>query len=270
MRKVTDNIYVGDSFRGCNSSFVVTEAGVVLIDTPMLPEEAKSWAGEIARHGELRYIINNEPHNDHVAGDCWFGGTLVAHEGTRQAILKNKAADFEQQLRWMPPDSPRLPAGFCFRPPEIVFSQRLTLFLGGHTFQLIHLPGHTPSETAVYVPEEKTVFTSDNVVQGMPLFFQGLPFEWLDSLEQLQRLDVEWVIPGHGGVGGRDLLQVMRDNVKYCIDTVKAAIRKGWDSEKVQEKITFAERFPPVGPNDEPMAMMRRAGIARLYEVLKK
>jgi cyclase len=272
MRRITDNVYVGDNFRSCNSSFVVTGAGVVLIDTPMVPAEAKKWAGEIARHGELRYIINTEPHNDHVAGDGWFGGTLVAHEGTRRAILKIKTADFEHQLQWMAPDSLPLPAGFRFRPPEIVLSQRLTIYLGGHTFQLIHLPGHTLYEVAVYVPEEKTLFTGDNVVQGMPIFFQAVPFKWLDSLETLKKLDIENIVPGHGGVGGKDQLQVMQDNIKYCIEAVKAAIGKGWSLEETQQKLTFADRFSPVGPvgPDDRIAMMRRTGIARLYEVLKK
>jgi cyclase len=270
MRRITDNVYVGDSFRGCNSSFVVTKAGVVLIDTPMVPAEAKGWAEEIARHGELRYVINSEPHHDHVAGDCWFGGTLVAQEDTRRAILKSNAADFERQLQQLAPNRQPLPAGFRFRPPEIVFSQRLTFFLGAHTFELIHLPGHTPSETAIYVPEERTVFTGDNMVQGMPIFFQAVPFKWLESLEKLKKLDIEYVVPGHGGVGGKDQLQVMQDNIKYCIDEVKTAIGKGWTLEQVQERVNFAERFPPVGPSDERMAMMRRNGIARLYEVLKK
>jgi cyclase len=268
MQHITDNVYVGDSFRSCNSSFVVTGEGVMLIDTPMVPAEARQWAAEIARHGELRYVINCEPHNDHVAGDCWFGGTLVAHEGTRRAILQNKSADLERQLQWMAPESLPLDPAFHFRPPEITFSQDLTLFMGGRTFRLIHLPGHTPSEVAVYVPEEKVVFTADNVVQGMPIFFQAVPDQWLDSLEKLQKLDVEKVVPGHGGVGGKELLRTMRDNVKYCVEAVKAAIKKGWSSEETQEKVTFADRFPP-GPDDR-MAMMRRGGIARLYEVLKK
>jgi cyclase len=268
MRQITGNIYVGDDFRGCNSSFVVTAEGVVLIDTPTVPAEAKRWAGEIARHGQLRYVINGEPHNDHVAGSCWFGGTLVAHEGTRQAVLKARLTDLEGQLRRMAPDSLPLEAGFRFRPPEVTFSEELMLYLGGRTFRLIHLPGHTPYQACVYVPEEKVVFTSDNVIHGMPVLFQSLPFEWLESLKRLQQLDVEKVVPGHGNVGGREYLQMMRDNVEYCIGAVKAAIDRGWSLEEAQEKVTFADRFPL--PPGDFMAPMRRLGIARLYEVLPK
>jgi cyclase len=269
MPKITDNIHVGTKFRGCNSSYVVTGEGVVVIDTPAVPAEAKKWRDEAGRHGEIHYVINGEPHTDHVSGNCWFGGKVVAHEGVRQVMLKARKEDLAGMLKWMAPDALPLDKGFRWRPPDITFSQELTLYLGDHTFRLINLPGHTPFETAVYVPEERVVFTSDNVVGGMPILFQCLPFEWLESLKKLQKLEIDKVVPGHGEVGDKACLQVMHDNVKYCIEAVKAAVAKGWSLEETQDRVTFADRFPPMGPGDA-MAQMRRGGIARLYELLKK
>jgi glyoxylase-like metal-dependent hydrolase (beta-lactamase superfamily II) len=57
MQKITNNVYAGVTFRGCNSSFVVTTEGVVMIDTPMVPAKAKKWREEAERYGEIRYII---------------------------------------------------------------------------------------------------------------------------------------------------------------------------------------------------------------------
>jgi len=269
MQKVTGNVYAGTNFRGCNSSFVVTTGGVVMIDTPMVPAEAKKWRTEAEKYGAIRYVINNEPHNDHVAGNCWMGGTLVAHEGTREAMKNNRKEELEGQMKWMAPDALPLDKDFRYRLPDITFSQDLTLYLGKHTFQLIHLPGHTPSETAVYVPEERVVFTSDNVVMGMPIFFQAVPDGWLKSLKKLEKLDIDKVIPGHGPVCDKSHLKVMYDNVKYCIDSVKAAMAKGWSLKEIQEKVTFADRFPPMGPGDA-MAPMRHGNIAHLYEGAEK
>src|SRR4030043_68315 len=105
MEKITEHVYAETTFRGCNSSFVVTAEGVVVIDTPMVPSEAKKWREEIEKYGPIKYVINNEPHNDHVAGNCWMGGTLVAHEGTREEIKRNRQAELEGQLKWMSPDA---------------------------------------------------------------------------------------------------------------------------------------------------------------------
>jgi cyclase len=269
MQKITDNVFVGTNFRGCNSSFVVTDAGVVVIDTPMVPIEAKKWRGEIEKHGEIKYVINNESHNDHVAGDCWMGGRLVAHEGTREAIKQNNRERFEQQLKWMAPDALPLGRDFCYRLPEITFKGSLSLYLGKHSFHILEMPGHTPSETAVFVPEERVVFTSDNVVQGMPILFQAVPDAWLKSLKKLAKLEVDTVVPGHGGVCDKAQLRVMYDNVKYLVDEIRAAIARGWSLKEVQEKVTFAERFPLVGPGDMT-APMRHGSIAHIYEILKK
>jgi cyclase len=268
MQKITENVYAGMDFRGCNSSFVVTAEGTVIIDTPMVPAEAKRWQEEVRKFGEIRYLINNEPHLDHVAGNCWFGATLIAHEGTREAIKRNSQEALEGQMRWMAPDALPLDKDFHYRLPDITFSGEIKLYLGKHTFHLIPVPGHTPSETAVFVPEERVVFTSDNVIMGMPIMIDAVPEQWLKSLRKLQKLDVDKVIPGHGPVCDKAQLQAMYDNVKYCTDEVNAAITKGWSLQEIQEKVTFTDRFPPVGPGDA-MAPMRHESIAHIYEVLK-
>jgi cyclase len=272
MEKITANVYAGMNFRGCNSSFVVTSDGVVVIDTPMVPAEAKKYLEEIKPHGEIRYVINGEPHNDHVAGNCWLGGILVAHEGTREAIKRNSKEALEGQMKWMAPDALPLPKDFHYRLPDITFTSKMTLYLGQHTFHLIAVPGHTASQIAVYVPEERVVFTSDNVTMGSPIMVDAVPDEWLVSLKKLQALDVDKIIPGHGPVVDKAYLQTRYDDVRYCIDTVKAAIAKGWSLQEIQEKVTFADRFPPMGPPGagDLMAPIRHESIAHLYEIYKK
>lgn len=268
MEKVTNNIYAGMKFRSCNSSFIVTTEGVVVIDTPMVPAEARTWRAEIEKFGTIRYVINGEPHNDHVAGDCWMGGTLVAHEGTRQVILQNSKEALEGQMRWMAPDAIPLPKEFCFRAPDVTFSQSLTIYLGKHTFQMMHVPGHTPSEIATYVPEEKVLFTSDNVVMGMPIMIAAVPDAWLKSLKQLQQLDIAKIVPGHGPIVGKEQLQVMYDSVQYVTDAIKNAVARGWSLKEVQDKLTFTERWPLM-PGD-PMKTMRHECMEYMYNLLKK
>jgi cyclase len=269
MQQITDNVYVGNNFRGCNSSFVVTSEGTVIIDTPMVPSEAKQWREEVSKHGEIRYVINNEPHNDHVAGNCWLGGTLVAHEGTREKIKTNSKEELERQMKQMAPDAVPLDEDFHFRLPDITFSQKMTLYLGKHTFYIISMPGHTASQTAVYVPEERLVFTSDNVGMMMPIMIDAVPEKWLESLKKLRALDVDKIVPGHGDVCDKAAIETTYDNVKYIVGEVESAIAKGWSLKEVQEKVTLFDRFPPMGP-DDPMKQMRHESLGGLYNTLKK
>jgi cyclase len=174
-------------------------------------------------------------------------------------------------MKWMSPDALPLDKDFKYRLPDITFSQDMTLYLGKHSFHLFLVPGHTASETAVFVPEEKVLFTSDNVVMGMPIMVDSVPEEWLNSIKKLQKLDIDKVVPGHGSVCDKGQLQVMYDNVKYCIDEVKTAIAKGWGLKEVQEKVTLVDRFPPMGPPGagDAMAPIRHESLAHLYKVLK-
>lgn len=270
MEKITDNVYVESKLSRCNTGVVVTAGGVVVIDTPMLPADAKKVAAEIARLGPVRYVINTEPHGDHISGNCYFGGQVVTHEGTRDAILASKVEDFKNMLRMMAPGSPPVDSGFRFRPPDITFSERLTLYLGKHTFRLINLPGHSPYQVAVYVPEERIVFTSDNVVvEGMPYFHQAVPDRWLKSLKEYEKLDVDRVVPGHGRVVDRSYFRQMSQTVQTFIDTVRSAIDKGMSLQETQEKVTFEGLLPQI-PRDERSADVIRMNVTRLYEVLKK
>jgi cyclase len=267
MQKVTDNVYVETGFRGCNCSFVVTSEGVVAIDTPMVPSEAKKWAAGMAEFGPMRYVINGEPHGDHVSGNCYMGGVLIGHEGTREAIKAAKREDAERMLKMLAPDTP-LDKDFRYRPSEITFTERLTLYLGKHTFHLINLPGHTPYQAAVYVPEERVVFTSDNVVAGLPFFHQAVPDKWLKSIKALEKLDIDKVIGGHGPVQDKRYLPEMSKLIKTWVGVVKEAIDTGMSLEEAQDKVTYAKEFPQL-PRDERTAGIIKMNVGAIYKYLK-
>jgi cyclase len=199
-----------------------------MIDTPMVPAEARAWRREVEQYGEVKYVIVNEHHQDHASGSCWMGGTLVASEGTRRGIAQNTRADFETQLQWWAPDALPLDKDFHFRLPEIACTGDLVFYLGKHTIHILQMPGHTSFMTAVYIPEEKVVFTADNLIWEMPIMFEATPFRWLSSLEKLEKLDVDRIVPGHGGVCDKTRIPVMRDNITFLIDSVENGIANGW------------------------------------------
>ncbi len=84
-------------------------------------------------------------------------------------------------MKTMAPEQVSLMDGFKFRPPTITLNDRLTLFLGDHTFEVIAMPGHSPSQVAVFIPQERVVCTSDNVSYKVaPWLHEALPFDWLE------------------------------------------------------------------------------------------
>jgi len=271
MQKITDSVYVETGFRGCNPGFVVTSEGVVMIDTPQMFADAIRWRDEIAEHGTVRYLINTEPHGDHFTGSHFFGGIVVAHEGTREAVLAASVEQLKERLEQIDPQSLPLVEEFSYRPPTITFSQRLTLYLGDHTFHLINLPGHTAFQAVVHIPEERVAFTADNVFYKVQAWLrQALPYEWLDSLKRIQELDVDVLIPGHGSVCDRSYIPEMSAFIQDWIDTVNEAIEQGMSLEEAQDGVSLLDRYP-MDVGSEAMAHeVQRMNVARLYEVLKK
>jgi len=271
MQKITNNVYAETGFPGCNPGFVATREGVVMIDTPQMPADAIRWRDEVAKHGAVRYLINTEPHGDHFTGNHFFKGTVIAHEGTREAILAASVEQLKKRLKETTPESLSLMDGFNYRPPTITFSQRLTLYLGNHSFQLIHVPGHSPFQVAVYIPEERVVFTSDNVFGRVQAgLHQALPYDWLDSLKRIGELEADVLVPGHGSICDRSYIAEMSAFIQDWIDAVTVAIQKGMSLEEAQGEVSFIGRYPMEAGMPFTAQEVQHMNVARLYKVLKK
>jgi cyclase len=248
MRELTPSVFVETGFKGSNNTFVVTSDGVVVIDTPLLLEDGARWRDIIREHGPVAYVINTEPHRDHTAGNVHFDCAVVAHEGTRRAVINT------------PPMKTFQP-----RPPVITFSHDLTLYVGSHTFRVLHTPGHTPYNVAVYIPKERVMVAGDTVMNNLlPGMHEALPYEWLDSLSRLQALGDNLIVPGHGEVCDTGYLAEMKANIQEQLDAVASALQAGTSPSEIMQTLSFAKRYP--GPPPPPGA--ERDNLNRLIRIL--
>lgn len=268
MKQVSANVYVEVRDRGANNSLVTTSEGMVMVDTPLMPSDALTWRQEVEAKGKLAYIINTEPHLDHIAGSGFFDAVVVCHEGCRRLFEAN-VARARDRITAMEPQGLPVWESHLPRPPGITFSERLTIHLGQLTFQLITLPGHTAHQTAVVVPEERIVFTGDNVVYNLHvLMFQGYPFRWLESLKAIESLDVDLIVPGHGGVCSKAYLREEAAFINEWIEAVRQAINRGWSKEEVTEGVSLLDRYPPLPGTPISGPEWMRMNAARLYDIL--
>lgn len=270
MREVRDNIFVETGFRGCNVGFVITNEGIVMIDTPQRPTEALKWREEISKRGEVRYLINTEHHLDHCTGNFFFPGTILAHKGTRDELLKESKKDVEGSVRQIDPGELFLLGDYSLRLPTITFTESLELHLGNLTFCLMHLPGHTPSETAVFIPEKRVIFSGDNIFYQIKSYLQQAePWLWLESLKKLKELEVDFYVPGHGeGTCDKAYLEQQTAIVQAWIEVVKSAIKQGLSMEEAIAKIRCPDPYPMPKGREARAPEVDKMNITRLYEVL--
>ena len=87
--------------------------------------------------------------------------------------------------------------------PNAYLKDKEIIKAGGHEIRIIATPGHTPGSICLYIPQEKTLFTGDNLFaqggQGRTDFSYSKPAELQKSLKLIFSLPEETIIrPGHG------------------------------------------------------------------------
>lgn len=231
----TKNIFVKTETRGCNFGYVVTSEGLVLIDAPGDISYVEEYSKELAKLGKICYIINTEYHFDHNMTNGYFGAPVIASEISKSLILTtNTDESLKQSTRGLYAEPFTVPSPKIYKKgiPSITFSERMTLNLGKHTFQIVLSPGHTAGQTTVYIPEEKVIFASDNVMASGEIgpLHDAAPYQYVKSLEFLKSLDARYIQTGHG--------ELLKTNVKSCLNSL---------SESLKERIKAVEKFKADG-----------------------
>jgi cyclase len=280
MEQVTPNVWTETKLRGCNPSYVVTSDGVVVVDTPQLPTKAVTMRQEVERIGPIRYLINTEHHVDHIFGNYWFKGVpVVEHQGLfeRFMVPTPDLDPFAYALEAIPTDDPGAASilpdrDTYYADPNkgtIVFTGDLTLRVGDHTFQLLHTPGHTPGQVAVYVPEERVVMTGDTVFSECQTWLMTSDVDqWIAALERIAKLDVDHVLPGHGPVQTPAYLATQRAVLLDWKAAVADAVAKGWTREETIARVNFADRYPVDIGQGYMMDHIQTLNAASLWDTL--
>ncbi len=268
MQQITSNVFVETQVRGCNHGFVTTSDGVVMIDSPQKPTDALKWRAEVEKHGQLKYIINTEPHGDHWTGNAFFDAPVVAHEGVRTRILETNLEEHLARVGSMGPDEPKLLEGYSPNAPIITFQNGMTMHVGDHTFELIHMPGHTLYQAAILIKEEGVVFTSDNIFHKVQTYIQEAnPHQWLNALNSLRYLDEEIFIPGHGALCDKGYLDEQGTYIMEWVEYLRNAVERGMTKEEAIENLTdMTDRYPMDVGQDGTSPRVMKMNVANLYD----
>lgn len=285
MQQLTKNVYTETGIRGCDPSIILTSEGAVFIDTAQWItnlEQMIAFAEE--RVGSIKYLINTESHIDHIFGNHWLkkaGATIIGQERILDGFFKIPPAfnmtthEYNVDIiRRQDPDAlDRMPSEqeYLIATPDITFRDKLTLKLGEHTFECWHTPGHSPEQTSVYVPEERCVFVGDNLFNDCQIWLHSVMFDELfASLDWLQSLDVDYIVPGHGPVKGKEAIVQNKQFLYDWISTVADGINRGWNKEECVKRISFADRCPVDIGQSECMEYIQTNNVRKTYDYLMR
>ena len=254
MEMITPNVYTETKIRGCNPSIVFTKEGSVFVDTAQWISTLFEMRKFALERGPIRYLINTEAHIDHIFGNHWFAGEAitVGHEKLCDDLWKvpgtMDAYDYSVDvLQRQDPDMldkmPSREEYIMMKRPDITFGDHMSIELGDTHFELYHTPGHSPCQTTVYVPEERVAILGDTLFVDCQTWLHSADIAaLLKSLDFVETLDVDYLIPGHGPVVTKDYVKKQRAWVYEWLGAVGEGISKGWSVDECVANISFADR----------------------------
>jgi glyoxylase-like metal-dependent hydrolase (beta-lactamase superfamily II) len=236
--QVVDNVHAivgplgqrsaGNDRLNANFGFIVTDAGVILIDSGASKLGAEKLAAAVRSVTDkpVRWVINTGSQDHRWLGNAYFAGQgaevmAMARTAATQALYGQQQVNglegfLGERLKGTKP----LPA------PETLDGEAVTLELGGETLELAYTDTHFPGDAWVWVPKHGVAFSGDliyvdrllGVMPSSSVRNGQLAF---GALEQARP---ERIVPGHGRVC--DLAQAKQETGDYydfLVETVGTA-----------------------------------------------
>ncbi|MGZ0700975.1 quinoprotein relay system zinc metallohydrolase 1 [Pseudomonas piscis] len=213
-----------------NTGFIVTEAGVLVIDTGPSKRYGQALREAIARvtGKPVIQVLLTHHHPDHVLGNQAFSDVPIgALAGTTELLRQQGDAMAENLYRLV---------GDWMRGTEVVLPNRTlepgVLEIGGHRLRLLALAGHTGADLAIFDERTGVLFAGDLVFYQRALTTPNSPGleVWLKDLDRLQALPWRLVVPGHGPVASSAVpFAQMRDYLGWLHQLLSDGAARGDD-----------------------------------------
>ena len=221
--------YISDNDSSSNSTFLVGNDGILVVDTGLNATEGAKLLARIRQISSLpvKYIVNTHYHPDHQGGNATVGPS---------AVVISTGFTRERTLAVM--NTPAM-AGFHFQPAALTFREQVTLHLDPYSVE-IYFPGkaHTSGDALVYFPTQHAISMGDLFLnRSCPAMDDGSVENWIQALDHVLAQPVEHIVPGHFDLGTRADLERFRNYLSDLFQQVRTLTQEGIPPEQLGGKI---------------------------------
>lgn len=249
VRKIKEGTYI-QAAREVNSTsgIILTEKGVVIIDTGQTPLDSREVMRTVRTLTDLpvRLVINTEVHPDHTTGHFVFSppALIVNHAGASDAMRTAADPQRGNTLATQSPEMREAAQGYRLVTPHIEHQDKTTLRVGESIFEWLHLKGvHSEADTAVWLPNERVLFSASVALPGSInniRAFVHIP-DMMAAMHTLTSLNPEIVVSGHGSFGTTTIFD---DNMRYytrLLERVGTLARAGRILDQIKQELRMPE-----------------------------
>lgn len=232
-----------------NIGLILGTERALVVDTGMGPESGRhvrAAADTLVGQRDLVLTVTHF-HPEHGFGASAFAGTTIVYNAPQRDEFRAKASGYLEMFRTFGPEVAAALEGVeLVDPTEVYDGDVHSLDLGGRTVELRTWgQAHTLADQIVFLPEERILFAGDLVEESC---FAIVPYfppddtdvdgdKWIAVLEQLEALDPDIVVPGHGGVGGVSVIRDAHEYLTTLRDETRRLKADGMTAEGAVEKI---------------------------------
>jgi glyoxylase-like metal-dependent hydrolase (beta-lactamase superfamily II) len=250
LTKIADNVYsyVGQkdgspthSF-AANAGIIIGTDGVLVVDTLISAKEGERFLADIRKvtSKPIKYVVNTHTHLDHAFGNCVFariGATVISHTDDRTMLKKDGEGTLKNIGNFGLKAEDMVGTSIVY--PTLAFSDRMQIYLGDETVELIRVsPSHTAGSIVVSVPSKKLLFAGDILFTDFhPFMADGDISGWTTTIDALLAMDVEKIIPGHGPLSTKKDLRDMKEYLLLFDKKARELAAEGKDVDTIAAEL---------------------------------
>jgi glyoxylase-like metal-dependent hydrolase (beta-lactamase superfamily II) len=213
MRKIARGVFLETRFPYLKLGIVITEDGLMLVDSPVRLENARGWLNALEDLGTAEYMTLLDSHPDRVLGARGLNLRLIAHDWTRQH-MNNWSDSFKGGAKPIGAEADVLKriTGVRKAIPEITFSDEMKILFGKRDFLFYHRPGPTPGSIWLVLPDVRVVFIGDAVTVSEPPYLGHADLDgWTETLVDLRSAHMRefTIVTSRDGVVRREQINKM-------------------------------------------------------------
>ncbi|MFC5729316.1 MULTISPECIES: MBL fold metallo-hydrolase [Nocardioides] len=210
-----------------NTGFLVGSSGVISVDACSTEARTRAYLDTIGTVTDqpVRTLVNTHHHGDHTFGNYLFPtATIVGQERSREALKAwglPRSAPYWTEVEW---------GDVELSPPFLTFKDSITLYADDLKCEVRHLghPAHTDNDSVLWLPERGVLFAGDLLFNGgTPFVFQGSIAGALETLDELEKLGAETIVPGHGSVCGPEAFGHVRRYLRFVQGVASRGVAAG-------------------------------------------
>ncbi len=240
LQQVSEHVYYVEGAAGTaldnegfisNAGFVVTPAGVVVIDALGTPSLAAMLVKQIrsVTQQPIVKVITTHYHADHIYGLQVFkelGAEIIAPAGANIYLNSPNAAERLEERRFSL--EPWVNDTTYLVNPEVLLKQSTEYELGGVKLVITLVGGaHSDGDLTVYVEPDRVLFSGDIIFEGRVAYLGDANTKhWLEVLQHMETARLVALIPGHGPAAQEPnkAISMTRRYLAYIREVMGAAV----------------------------------------------